>query len=99
MKNVSFLFKEFNSIEDLKNGSYIIASANIATFSSIEVGCGFIPIPFLDIPPVLEIQVTMIINLAKIYGIKRNQYKLKDIILFGSFKLGDAAVNKDFNLQ
>ena len=93
LKKISFLFQEFNSIEDLKKGSHIKGNAIVTSYSCLAGGCGFIPIPFLDIAPVIGIQIAMIISLAKIYGIKGNQYKLKDIILSGGCSLGDAAVN------
>ena len=79
LKKISFLFQEFNSIEDLKKGSHIKGNAIVASYSGVAGACGFIPIPFLDIAPVIGIQIAMIISLAKIYGIKGNQYKLKDI--------------------
>ena len=93
LKKISFLFQEFNSIEDLKKGSHIKGNAIVTSYSGVAGACGFIPIPFLDIAPVIGIQIAMIISLAKIYGIKGNQYKLKDIILSGGCSLGDAAVN------
>ena len=93
LQNISFLFKEFNSIEDLKKGSHSKGNKVVATSSAACAACGFIPVPFGDIAPVIAIQVGMIIGLAKIYEIKRNQYNLKDIILSGGCSLGDIAIN------
>ena len=93
LQKVSFLFKEFNSIEDLKKGSHTKGNAIVAASSCITGACGFIPVPFGDIAPVIGIQIGMIIGLAKVYGITQRQYKLKDIILSGGCSLGDAAVN------
>ena len=93
LQKVSFLFKEFNSIEDLKKGSHSKGNKVVAASSSACAACGFIPIPFGDIAPVIAIQIGMIIGLAKIYEIKRNQYNLKDIILSGGCSLGDIAIN------
>ena len=93
LQKVSFLFKEFNSIEDLKKGSHSKGNKIVTASSTACAGCGFIPIPFGDIIPVVAIQVGMIIGLAKIYEINSKQYKLKDIILSGGCSLGDMAIN------
>ena len=93
LKEISFLFNAFNSIEDLKKGSHIKATAIVATSSSLAGACGFIPVPFVDIAPVIIIQVSMILALAKIYGITKDKYNLKDVILSGGCTLGDAAIN------
>lgn len=93
LQKVSFLFKEFNSIEDLKKGSHSKGKKVVASSSCACAACGFIPFPFGDIAPVIFIQIGMIIGLAKIYEIKRNQYNLKDIILSGGCSLGDMAIN------
>ena len=93
LQNISFLFKEFNSIEDLKKGSHFKGNAIVSSFSFLAGACGFIPIPFADIAPVIGIQVGMILSLANIYGITKEKYNLKDIILSGGCTLGDAAVN------
>ena len=93
LQNISFLFKEFNSIEDLKKGSHFKGNAIVSSFSFLAGACGFIPIPFADIAPVIGIQVGMILSLANIYGITKEKYNLKDIILSGGYTLGDAAVN------
>ena len=93
LQKISFLFQEFNSIEDLKKGSHFIGNAIVATSSSFAGACGFIPVPFVDIAPVIGIQISMILALAKTYGITKEKYKLKDIILSGGCSLGDAAIN------
>ena len=93
LQKVSFLFNEFNSIEDLKKGSHSKGKKIVAVSSSACAACGFIPFPFADIIPVISIQVGMIIGLSKIYEIKREQYKIKDIILSGGCSLGDVAIN------
>lgn len=65
----------------------------MATTSSLAGACGFIPFPFADIIPVLSIQIGMILGLANLYGIDREKYNIKDIILSGGCTLGDVAVN------
>lgn len=77
----------------MKKGSHSKGNKVVAASSSACAACGFIPIPFGDIAPVIAIQIGMIIGLAKIYEIKRNQYNLKDIILSGGCSLGDIAIN------
>ena len=96
LQKVSFLFKEFNSIEDLKKGSHTKGNKIVATSSSLAGACGFIPFPFADIFPVLSIQIGMILGLANLYGIDREKYNIKDIILSGGCTLGDVAVNASF---
>ena len=71
-QKVSFLFKEFNSIEDLKKGTHSKGNKVVAVTSSEYADCGFIPIPFGDIESVITKQIGMIIGLAKIYEIKKN---------------------------
>lgn len=93
LQKISFLFKEFNSIEDLKKGSHTKGNKIVATTSSLAGACGFIPFPFADIIPVLSIQIGMILGLANLYGIDREKYNIKDIILSGGCTLGDVAVN------
>ena len=93
LQKISFLFKEFNSIEDLKKGSHTKGNKIVATTSSLAGVCGFIPFPFADIIPVLSIQIGMILGLANLYGIDREKYNIKDIILSGGCTLGDVAVN------
>ena len=93
LKTISFLFKEFNSIEDIKKGCHSQGINTVSTYSCLAGACGFIPIPFADIAPVIGFQILMILSLEDIYEIPREQYNIKDILLLGGSSIENASIN------
>ena len=81
LKEISIFFKQFNSIEDIKEGAHTYAKLIVTGFSIASCGAGFTPIPLLDIPIVIGIQIGMILSLSALYGLSGKDYSLKDILL------------------
>lgn len=91
--NNLFLFNGINSVEDLHIGCRTRARIIIAHATIFAGGCGFIPISFADVAPVLFAQIIMILGLGGVYGVSLNRYQIKELILSGGCSLGNAGIN------